>query len=185
MARWICLAFWTALSGLRLVEAWQEKRATALLLAVQAGLVCWLLLSRRQERTGISWLQKMLAWSSALMPLGMRIFRESLVGQAMLIIGLLLVLWSFWTLGGSFGIAPADRGLVVRGPYRFIRHPAYLGELACLSGVVVSNLSAWNILLLHILVLAILVRIRWEEQVIASYDRYARQVPWRLVPGIW
>ena len=35
---------------------------------------------------------------------------------------------SLSTLGRSFGVVPADRGLVRHGPYRFIRHPIYAFE---------------------------------------------------------
>src|SRR3990172_456164 len=35
---------------------------------------------------------------------------------------------SLSTLGRSFGVVPADRGLVRHGPYRLVRHPIYAFE---------------------------------------------------------
>jgi protein-S-isoprenylcysteine O-methyltransferase Ste14 len=115
----------------------------------------------------------------------LRIQRETLPGQVMLILGLLLVLWSMARLGSSFGIAPADRGLVKNGPYHFIRHPMYLGELVSLSGAALGNPSTRNIVLLIILLLSLLLRIHWEEQAIHNYSGYARQVRWRMIPFLW
>jgi protein-S-isoprenylcysteine O-methyltransferase Ste14 len=44
-------------------------------------------------------------------------------------IGLILVVLGKMTLGRSFGVAPANRGVVVRGPYSLVRHPIYTGYL--------------------------------------------------------
>jgi hypothetical protein len=44
-------------------------------------------------------------------------------------IGLVLVVIGKITLGRSFGVVPANRGVVVRGPYSFVRHPIYTGDL--------------------------------------------------------
>src|SRR5262249_26348476 len=44
-------------------------------------------------------------------------------------LGLLLVVVGKITLGRSFGVVPANRGVVVRGPYAIVRHPIYTGYL--------------------------------------------------------
>ena len=44
-------------------------------------------------------------------------------------LGLALVVVGKITLGRSFGLVPANRGVVVRGPYTFVRHPIYTGYL--------------------------------------------------------
>jgi protein-S-isoprenylcysteine O-methyltransferase Ste14 len=36
------------------------------------------------------------------------------------------------SLGLSIGLVPADRGIVTRGVYRFVRHPIYTGLLIAL-----------------------------------------------------
>jgi len=181
----VALAFWVALGSLRLLDAWQNARIIPALLAAQSGLVAWRLVTRRHQAATTPWPQKALAWASALLPLGLCIRQETLAGQFLTGLGLLLVLWAMAALGRSFGIAPADRGLVRDGPYRFLRHPMYLGELVSLAGAAAGSPSAWNIALLAILVLSLLLRIRWEERAVLDYAAYAGSVRWRLIPHIW
>ena len=116
ISAWISLAFWISLAGLRLHEAWQNAHLIPALLAAQSGLIAWLLITRSQQAMETGWLQKIVAWASAFLPLALRIHHETLVGQGITSLGLLLVLWTMGTLGRSFGIAPADRGLVMNWP---------------------------------------------------------------------
>lgn len=179
------LAFWIALGGLRLLDAWQNSQIIPALLAAQSGLIAWLLITRGRQAVEVRWPQKLVAWASALLPLALRVHQEILAGQIITGLGLLLVLWALGTLGHSFGIAPADRGLVKDGPYRLIRHPMYLGELISLAGAVMGTPSFWNITLIIVLLLSLLLRIRWEEQAVFNYGTYAGRVRWRLIPYIW
>jgi protein-S-isoprenylcysteine O-methyltransferase Ste14 len=97
-----------------------------------------------------------------------------------------LILWSLTTLGKRFGIAPADRGLTSRGPYRFIRHPMYLGELIFRGALLFSSTNlVVDIILLVALTIIQSVRILREERWISGYACYARTVAWRLLPGVW
>ncbi len=150
-----------------------------------SGLIAWLLVTRGRQSAETSWLQKAVAWASAQLPLALRIHDETLVGQMITDLGLLLVLWAMAALERSFGIAPADRGLVKDGLYRFIRHPMYLGELVALAGAVIGDPSFWNSSLMLVLFLSLVLRIRWEEQAVFNYGVYAGSVRWRLIPHLW
>jgi len=88
-------------------------------------------------------------------------------------------------LGRSFGIAPADRGLMILGPYRFIRHPMYAGALLMAAGALWSAPSWWNASVFALLVASAALRIHWEERLLQGYASYARVVRWRLFPGVW
>ena len=102
------------------------------------------------------------------------------------VMGYALVLWSLLTLGSSFGIAPADRGLVMQGPYRWVRHPMYLGELVLrMSLVAASPQPIISIALWVTLAVIQVLRASREEHIISGYETYARQVRFRLIPGVW
>ena len=157
----------------------------SLLLAAQAGLVAMLLVIRRGPAREARWPLRWLAWWTALTPLLMRPGRDEVLTVTVQVAGLGLALWAKVCLGRSFGIAPADRGLVVAGPYRWLRHPAYAGELISFAGVWLSAPTGWNTGLLALIALGVVLRILAEENVIGGYADYAARVRWRLAPGIW
>jgi len=102
--------------------------------------------------------------------------------QALALAGIILALIS---LGRSFGIAPADRGLVTTGLYRWIRHPLYAMETWFYVGFLVAN-PAWRNLAGLLLGLAVhVIRIRREERILSGYESYAGDVRWRLLPLVW
>jgi protein-S-isoprenylcysteine O-methyltransferase Ste14 len=101
------------------------------------------------------------------------------------IVGSAIWLWALVSLGRSFGIAPADRGLKTRGPYRFVRHPMYAGELLNSLGAVIAVASAQGVIVFSIWWLFQMLRILKEEPVIAGYGEYRQVVRWRVLPGVW
>jgi len=103
-------------------------------------------------------------------------------------LGLLLVVVGKMTLGRSFGVVPANRGVVVRGPYSFVRHPIYTGYLVTHASFLVAHPAPWNLAVILIADFALIVRALMEERVLSSdaaYQRYCERVGWHLVPGVF
>jgi protein-S-isoprenylcysteine O-methyltransferase Ste14 len=88
-------------------------------------------------------------------------------------------------LGRSLAIAPADRGLVRHGPYRFIRHPIYAFEALFFLGWLVAEPTSWNALIVAIWCLLQVTRIIREERILGGYDAYRQTVRWRIIPFVW
>jgi protein-S-isoprenylcysteine O-methyltransferase Ste14 len=109
-------------------------------------------------------------------------------GLVLQLTGLALCIVSFVALGRSFGFVAADRGLVKRGPYRIVRHPIYASYLLLQAGYVLQSLSVRNALVMLVASGCNMGRARAEDRVLSSNEwhrDYRRQVPWRLVPGVW
>jgi protein-S-isoprenylcysteine O-methyltransferase Ste14 len=110
-----------------------------------------------------------------------------LASSGVIVAGTVFTIWSLATLGRCFGIMPEVRGLVTGGPYRWVRHPVYLGELLSGAGILLVKP--------HPLVLGLYLAFVWlqvwrtvfEERALAAvfpgeYPAYRARVP-RLLPG--
>lgn len=88
------------------------------------------------------------------------------------------------------GIRPASQtdGLQVSGPYRWVRHPLYLGWVLMVFGA--PHLTGDRLAFAAITTLYLVVAIPWEERSLrrsfgSDYERYMRDVRWRLIPFIY
>jgi protein-S-isoprenylcysteine O-methyltransferase Ste14 len=111
-----------------------------------------------------------------------------LYAELLFVLGTLIVLAAFSSLGRSFAILPALRSLVREGPYRYLRHPAYAGEFLMALACCLAVPSLVTLLLVLLLAPAIMWRICTEEKLLlreGDYADYADSVRWRLFPGLW
>lgn len=101
--------------------------------------------------------------------------------------GLAYSVWGLAYLRRSFSIVPEARRLVTGGPYAFSRHPVYLGEVIGAIGINLATAGWLGALAVVYFVICELLRMRWEEGVLArafpnEYPAYARRVP-RYAPN--
>jgi protein-S-isoprenylcysteine O-methyltransferase Ste14 len=80
-----------------------------------------------------------------------------------------LTLWGLWTLRRSFSITVEVRSLVFRGPYRWVRHPIYLGEILTAGAVVIWRFSAVNMFIWTVFVFIQMVRAHLEERKLCAF----------------
>lgn len=107
---------------------------------------------------------------------------------ALSIIGLSLVIAGKLSLGRSFGLIPANRGIVSTGMYRFVRHPIYSGYLVTHAAFLLASPAPWNLFLLALADAALLARAVCEEGTLArdrAYRDYQARVRWRVCPGVF
>ena len=83
-----------------------------------------------------------------------------------------------------------DHRLITSGPYRWIRHPSYLGILLLMLGIGLALTDAWSIAIATLPVLAaVSYRIALEERALVDhfgeeYARYCTRTR-RLIPFVW
>ncbi|MEO6398702.1 MAG: isoprenylcysteine carboxylmethyltransferase family protein [Tepidiformaceae bacterium] len=167
---------------------------TSLPFAIENAVLVGISLTRRSSRvTSKSWADWVVATAGAWLPLAFQTAAGAnglagISGTLVQVVGLGVTVFSFLTLGRSFGIVAADRGLKVHGPYRIVRHPIYVGHSITMTGLVIANFSTFNALLLAVITTFQLLRILAEERVLTSsgdYAAYAARVRWRLLPGLY
>ena len=192
-SRILVSALFFALAWRLLGDFMVTSRATDLLLLVGEALVVVLTCLRRPATivdrrpmvrlvTTVSMMSPLLSRPAQVAPLIPEAVAAMLLG-----IGLLVVVGGKISLGYSFGLLPANRGVMERGLYRIVRHPIYLGYLLTHIPFLAAHPSGWNFAVLLAGDAALIVRALYEEQTLGrdpQYVRYCQTVKWRLVPGI-
>ena len=120
-------------------------------------------------------------------------FSVQILAIFLCLLGYALLIWAM--ISNSFFSQvmriQSDRGHTVatNGPYRIIRHPAYVGMILFEIAMSVLLDSWWSLLAGGASALLIVLRTALEDRTLKKelpgYDQYARQVRFRLLPGIW
>jgi protein-S-isoprenylcysteine O-methyltransferase Ste14 len=120
------------------------------------------------------------------------------IGLTMLGFGMIALGYGFasWALAenrffSSVVRIQTDRGHAVcdRGPYRFVRHPGYAGNILPLPGIVLALDSVWTLVPAAVALIVLVVRTALEDRTLREelpgYRAYAGVVRYRLIPGIY
>jgi protein-S-isoprenylcysteine O-methyltransferase Ste14 len=115
------------------------------------------------------------------------------LGFVLIALGYALGVWALVENGFFLGVMPNQLGLeqVVcdSGPYRFVRHPGYLGNILPLPGIVLALSSLWTIIPVTLALIIIVTRTALEDRTLQEelpgYKQYSLRVRYRLFPGIF
>ena len=110
------------------------------------------------------------------------------VGVFLAVAGNVIQAWAKLVLRRSFGVAPANRGIKISGPYRYVRHPMYAGYLVVHIAVMILMFMPINAVLYAIGWWAQILRLKAEERLLSqdpAYAEYMEKVRWRLIPGVF
>jgi protein-S-isoprenylcysteine O-methyltransferase Ste14 len=110
-----------------------------------------------------------------------------LLGNGLAILSAIIIVYSLLSLGRNIGFIPAQRRLVTRGAYRFVRHPIYTGTFISLVAFVLRSFSLLNMAIAAALIASLMLRGVVEEHFLRedpAYSVYLTEVRWRWLPGI-
>jgi protein-S-isoprenylcysteine O-methyltransferase Ste14 len=161
-------------------------------------LICWLFLIRRpstQSRGAGGWVSDVVAVGGTVIVLALSLAPRTMddllalaTAEALLTVGLVIMVIGLASLGRSFGIMPRARGLVTGGLYRWVRHPIYLGEFLAFGGILTLTISPYSGAVFVIFVVLQLRRMVMEERTLAEaypeYTEYCARTS-RLLPGVY
>jgi protein-S-isoprenylcysteine O-methyltransferase Ste14 len=115
------------------------------------------------------------------------------VGLLTTLAGYALIVWA--TASNAFFSlivrVQSERGhrVIKDGPYRFVRHPGYVGGLLTNLGTPILLGSLWAFLPGAVAALLLIARTALEDRMLQAelpgYREYATETRYRLIPGIW
>jgi len=121
-------------------------------------------------------------------PLWLNVF-----GFILISLGYVFAAWAFAENRFFYSVVlvQTDRGHVVcdSGPYQFVRHPGYAGNILPLFGIVLALGSIWTLFPVAVASIISVLRTMLEDKTLKEelpgYRDYARRVRYRLMPGIF
>jgi protein-S-isoprenylcysteine O-methyltransferase Ste14 len=194
LSRALIVALFSLLSANLLADFIKTGHVTGLLLIASEALVVVLTVVRRRARLVESSVAALVVTTLSLAgPPMLRAgdaapIAPDALTAGMSAVGLALIVIAKIALGRSFGLVPANRGVVVRGPYMIVRHPIYTGYLMTHIAFLLANPTPWNTAVLVLADSALIARAMMEERVLSAdvtYQGYCQRVGWHLVPGVF
>ena len=163
------------IENIRNAKAWDKVLAPLMALSVGYPMVIVAGLDHRYN------------WSSEFPP------RLIAIGFILVLLGYAFATWALAEnrFFSSVVRIQADRGHAVcdSGPYRFVRHPGYAGNILALFGIVLALGSVWTLIPAAVASIITVTRTALEDRTLQEelpgYRGYARHVRYRLIPRIY
>jgi len=116
-----------------------------------------------------------------------------LAGIALLVASFDLISWSMASNRFFSGVVriqdDRDHTVASGGPYRFVRHPGYVGMILLGCAVPLMFSSLWGLAPAGLVTLVLVIRTVLDDRTLQNelegYKEYARTTRFRLIPGIW
>jgi protein-S-isoprenylcysteine O-methyltransferase Ste14 len=159
------------------------------------GLIIWCYLRRRPaSATSDSVTAHMAAVTATLAPFAFPLLTGAppgpgrlLATDALLLTGITWSMWALSSLGRNLSVLAQARDLIDRGPYRWVRHPLYSGEIVSALGLAMAAGTVTSACLWVVLCALQVYRAVREEQVLVKalpgYPSYQRRTA-ALLPGL-
>ena len=111
---------------------------------------------------------------------------------AVQVAGLAIITWSVrgldpLELAGIHDVVTRST-LQIAGPYRWVRHPLYLGWVLAVFGA--AHMTGDRLAFAAISSIYLILAVPWEERSLRrtfgdDYDQYARRIRWRIIPFVY
>lgn len=111
----------------------------------------------------------------------------SLVTDTLSVVSVVLDVFARVNLGRNIGFVPAQRRLVLTGPYRYVRHPIYSALFLAEACVMLESFSWVNLALSGVFLGLFVIKTLMEENFLRMdpvYERYMGEVRYRWIPGV-
>lgn len=170
--------------------------ATSALTAAFYALIVWAYLRRGPARsTTGSWTARVAAPVATFLPFTLPFLSGGsaphvaiLLGDVLLVAGLAWSVWSVRCLDRNLSLVAQAREVVQTGPYAWVRHPLYLGELVAMLGLALTLGGMLPLFAWALLVALQAYRAVHEEallvRVLPAYGAYQQRTA-RIVPGVF
>jgi protein-S-isoprenylcysteine O-methyltransferase Ste14 len=176
-------------------RSWSDSgHVQMLILAIQEAIIVGLVVVRRRSlhtsRQLSDWVIALVGTAAPMLQRPGDLLHPAIepLGIGLQLLGAGLSVFATVSLGRSFGIVAANRGVRTTGLYRFVRHPLYGSYLVSYVGFLLGSASLINLVLIVFAAVCQYLRARAEERVLSldpAYKEYMERVRWRFIPYIW
>ena len=123
--------------------------------------------------------------------LGIRLIPDSIFIIFGIALFLFIGIWAIFIMKFNFNIAPepvSNAKLIVKGPYRFIRHPMYTSVLGISLCYLIQDYSIFKLMIYVILTVNFIMKLNYEEKILSKrfseYNEYKKRTK-MLIPYLF